>query len=142
MVLGVGNPMRGDDGFGPALAARLSGRLACPVLDCGSAPENFTGKVRALSPETVLVVDAAEMGAPAGEAHLVAPGQVGASGLSTHAAGLAMLFDYLEAQCGTSGWLLAVQPGEVKLGAGLSPPVAASAERLAGLLEEVLGPGA
>jgi len=137
VILGVGNSMRGDDAFGPLLAARLAGRLACPVLDCGSVPENFTGKVRALSAEAVLALDAAELGAPPGELRLVPGAEAGGLGASTHAAGLGVFFSYVKEQCGAEGWLLAVQAGRVGLGEQMSPEVAAAADQVAELLAEV-----
>ena len=137
VILGVGNAMRGDDGFGPLLAARLAGRLACPVLDCGSVPENFTGKVRALSPEAVLVLDAAELGAPPGELRLVPGAEAGGLGVSTHAAGLEVFFRYVKEECGADGWLLAVQAGRVGLGEDVSAEVTAALDQVAALLAEV-----
>jgi hydrogenase 3 maturation protease len=139
VVMGVGNPLRGDDGFGPAVLRRLEGRIGCPLLDCGSAPENFAGKVRGMSPDVVLVVDAAELGAEPGELRLVEGARAGASGFSTHAAGLDMLFAYLGEQCGASGWLLAAQPAVLGLGEEMSAEMLGAVERAAGLLVEVLG---
>ncbi len=138
VILGVGNSLRGDDGFGPLLAARLAGRLSCPVLDCGSVPENFTGKILALSPEVVLVLDAAELGAPPGELRLVPGTDAAGSGFSTHAAGLDAFLGYVKGECGAEGWLLAVQAGGVGLGEEVGPEVAAAAEMAAGMLAEVL----
>lgn len=138
VILGVGNSLRGDDGFGPLVAARLAGRLSCPVLDCGSVPENFTGKVLALWPDVVVVLDAAELGASPGELRLVPGADAAGSGFSTHAAGLDAFFGYLKDRCGAQGWLLAAQAGSVALGEEVGPQVAAAAERAAGMLAEVL----
>ena len=131
--------MRADDGFGPLVAGRLDGRASCPVLDCGPAPENFAGKVAAMRPEVVLVVDAAELGAAPGEVRLLAGAEARASGLSTHAAGLDMLFSYLKNTCGADGWFLGVQPETLELDAEMSAPMTAAAERISDLLLEVLG---
>ncbi|MHC4915188.1 MAG: hydrogenase maturation protease [Planctomycetota bacterium] len=138
VLLGVGTRMRADDGFGPMVIDLLGGRAACALMDCGSAPENFAGKVKGLQPQVVLVLDAAHFGGDPGELRLVAGGAAGGGGLSTHAAGLNMLFDYLRRECGAEGWLLACQPAGVELGGEMSPAVRAAAARAADLLAEAL----
>jgi hydrogenase 3 maturation protease len=137
-VLGVGSRLRADDGFGPLVVDLLQGMADCDLLDCGNAPENFAGKIRDMAPGVVLVADAADFGGEAGELRLVEGESSGASGLSTHAAGLNMLFGYLEAECGAKGWLLACQPEGVELGGEMSEAVRGAAGRAAGLLTGVL----
>jgi len=140
VVLGVGNPLRGDDGFGPAVAARLAAGAPAglAVIDAGSAPENFAGALRRERPEVLLALDAADFGGAPGELRLLAPGELSAGGFSTHAASLTMLFDYLGAECGTESRVLAVQAASVTLNEGLSAPVAAAAARAAELLRNLL----
>ena len=175
VVLGVGNPLRGDDGFGPAVIERLradcgavpgSGFLVpssttrnqpldnargrepverepgtrnCPAfLNAESAPENFAGKIRGEQPEVLLVLDAADFGGSSGELRLLVPGDLVAGGISSHSGSLTMLFDYLRAECGTQGSVLAVQAGAVRRGEGLSAPVDAAVERAAKLVGEAL----
>ena len=160
-VLGVGNALRGDDGFGPAVVERLVASCQLPVassqapdpssepraprpqpppspvvLDAGSAPENFAGRLRRERPEALLVLDAADFGWAPGELRLLSPGELAGGGLSTHAGSLAMLFDYLRAECGTDSAVLAAQAGSLKLGQGLSAPVEAAVGRAAALLRE------
>jgi hydrogenase 3 maturation protease len=73
VILTVGNGMMGDDAAGPYLAALLqcSPSPDWLLVEGGSAPENVVHRVRAIAPERVLVVDAAEMGLKAGEVRLV-----------------------------------------------------------------------
>ncbi|MDE2183705.1 MAG: hydrogenase maturation peptidase HycI [Alphaproteobacteria bacterium] len=73
VVLTVGNRMMGDDGAGPLLASLLR-RSPAPgwqVVNGASAPENVVHQVRAIAPERVLVVDAAEMELEVGEIRIV-----------------------------------------------------------------------
>jgi hydrogenase 3 maturation protease len=134
VLMGVGQALRGDDGFGPAAAGLLAGRAAAPVIDAGGAPENFSGAVRRRRPEVLVVLDAADFGGAPGELRLLGPGELAAGGLSTHAAGLRLLFDYLRAECGTEALVLAAQAGSLDLGAPMSPAVAAAARRAAELV--------
>ncbi len=134
-VICVGNILRGDDGFGPAVAARLDGDR---VFDAGAVPENALPKVEALAPEAVIFVDAAEFGGAPGELRFILPEELAAGDFSTHAAPLALSADYLGRACGARSALLAAQPGTTKLGSVMSVPVARAVERAAALLRRVL----
>jgi hydrogenase 3 maturation protease len=73
LIVAVGNGMMGDDAAGPLLALKMK---EAPVegwvpLNGGSAPENFLYQIREMSPEQVLVVDAADMDLPPGEIRLI-----------------------------------------------------------------------
>jgi hydrogenase 3 maturation protease len=63
LVLTVGNGMMGDDGAGTLLAQmmRQSPLEEWEVLNGGASPESLVHRVREISPERVLVVDAADM---------------------------------------------------------------------------------
>jgi len=82
IVIGVGNPLRGDDAAGPEVARRVSGTVVHDVsalLDLFGADDH------------VVIVDAARSGAPPGTVHRVGAHALGAAGLrsSTHAFGIA-----------------------------------------------------
>jgi hypothetical protein len=59
--VGVGNPIRGDDGAGPHVIARLEGRRSALLIDAGEVPENYVGKIAAWRPDVVCVIDAASL---------------------------------------------------------------------------------
>jgi hydrogenase maturation protease len=82
IVIGVGNPLRGDDAAGPEVARRVSGAVvhdAAALLDLFAADDH------------VVIVDAARSGAPAGTVHRLDADALGSAGLrfSTHAFGVA-----------------------------------------------------
>jgi hydrogenase 3 maturation protease len=73
LVVTVGNEMMGDDAAGPLLA-RMMERDPLDnwdVLHGGSAPENHLWKIREMSPEHVLIVDAADMDLAPGQIRLI-----------------------------------------------------------------------
>ena len=45
VLLGIGNILKGDDGFGPALVHELEGKVPITCIDAGPAPENYAGKI-------------------------------------------------------------------------------------------------
>ncbi len=67
VVVGVGNPLRRDDGAGVWVARQLAGAPGWVTIPAGLALENVIGKIEKLPPKLVVVVDAAELGLPPGE---------------------------------------------------------------------------
>jgi coenzyme F420 hydrogenase subunit delta len=73
LVLGCGNELFGDDGFGPAVARRLQEAPGLPdgvcVLDVGSAARQvlFDVLLGPVRPRRIVVVDAVDLGRSAGE---------------------------------------------------------------------------
>ena len=66
ILLGIGNPLNGDDGVGIYVAEQFRKEGWIP-LACGTAPENFTGIIRKTRPSCLVLVDAAAMGIFPGE---------------------------------------------------------------------------
>ncbi|MGA1794664.1 MAG: hydrogenase maturation protease [bacterium] len=59
LILGIGNPIRGDDGVGIAAAARLRDRIACEAADIGETSEGGFALLSLISGyEAVIMVDA------------------------------------------------------------------------------------
>jgi hydrogenase maturation protease len=93
VVIGVGNPLRGDDGAGPAVAARLRGRVPPGVElrvlagDSAELIEAWAGR------RLALIADAVRSGAAPGTVHRIeaADGELPGlqPGSSTHGLGLA-----------------------------------------------------
>ena len=73
LVLGCGNILFGDDGFGPAVAERLGSRPDLPasmvVLDAGTGVRQllFNLVLSPVRPQRIIVVDAVDMGREPGE---------------------------------------------------------------------------
>ncbi len=137
LVVGVGNRLRGDDGAGPALVDELS-RRGIQALDCGVAPENYLEKIVLARPQTVLFVDAADVGGAAGDMRLADAKEISGHTLSTHAASLGLACEYLNARIAVRIFLLGIQPLRLELDTGLSPAVETAVKSLAEMIVEVL----
>ncbi|MFZ1947665.1 MAG: hydrogenase 3 maturation endopeptidase HyCI [bacterium] len=139
VVACVGNEWRGDDGVGPFVGRliRPSGRLT--VLDCGETPENYLGVIVRLGPEKVVVIDAADFGGAPGDVRAIARDEIGGGGISTHAARLVLLTDYVEAGTDAETFFVAIQPGSLEFGGPMGPAVEAAARRLAEAINRVAG---
>ncbi len=160
LVLGLGNPLRGDDGVGPRVVAELEDQElpeGVEVMDGGTGGLDLLQIMEGR--DRVVIVDAAQVG---GEHPGVAPGQFvrfspdqahlagGAGGspadcFSSHHAGLAEVLALAHAleQPLPSIVVFGVQPKHVGWGEGLSPEVESQLPGLIlAVLEEVNEPGA
>ena len=135
-VLCVGNPMRGDDAFGPAVAAKVGPRP--DVIDAGPTPENELPRVAGMRPRTVLVVDAVHFDGAPGELRVMAPEDLRFDDFSTHAGSLQLCAAFLRQACGARTVLLAAQPVTLDFQEKMSPAMTAAAEQAAALLQNVL----
>ncbi len=129
VIVGIGNRMRGDDAAGSLVAEGLSEAGLPRVIDCQEAPENFLGKIRDLQPDGLLIVDAVEFGGDPGEVRLFDAAQFQTQAVSTHAAGITPLGQYLGAGSEIPCRILAVQPADVSWGAEVSEPVRRAVQR-------------
>lgn len=136
-VVGVGNPLRGDDGAGALVVERLGGHDGERVIDAGTTPENWYGPLLELRPGVVLFVDAAKHGGEPGECVLVPADHLAWRDGATHAPTLRLLARLL-APRGIDCWLAGVQPYSTAMGAPLHPAVAAASDGLAAAIAPVL----
>jgi hydrogenase 3 maturation protease len=128
VVIGIGNDLRGDDGAGLIAARELAEETGAPLILAGEVPENYLDVVRRYAPEWVLLVDAADFGAQAGETVILRfePSKTSpARGVSpsTHHPSLTLLRRYIAEEMGAEVWLLGIQPKRIDPGAPLSDEV-------------------
>ena len=138
VIVGIGHPLRGDDGLGPALIDRLKDRVRAVCLDAGSAPENYAGAVIREAPDTVLLIDAVHLERRPGAWEILEEEEIARAGLSTHDLSPAMFIEYLRAQTRARIYLLGVQPQNLTLGDALSQSVLKTLDEIEGHLKEVL----
>ena len=124
LILGVGNPLRGDDGAGPHLIEQLNGKIDAALLDCGEVPENFLGKIVELRPDTILIIETVHLGAPPGAAAIIDADDFDrmSSGY-THHASLWLSMNYLKIETGAEIFVLGIQPKKTEFGIGISNEV-------------------
>jgi len=134
VIVCIGNRLKGDDAAGPKLADMLLGKIGADVIDAATVPENYLQRIRKLAPQHLLIVDATELGAPAGTIRLLSPDQLAAAVISTHYLSPHLFIELLCKDSGTQAHFIAIQPAQTALCAGLSPPVADAVHRLATIL--------
>jgi coenzyme F420 hydrogenase subunit delta len=134
LILGCGNILFGDDGFGCALVEHLEAHYTLPegvcLLDVGTGVRKllFTLCLSSLRPRRVLILDALDVGRAPGELFEIDPADIPAikcDDFSLHQLPTSNLLRELQEQCGVEVLVLACQteplPDEVR--PGLSEPV-------------------
>ena len=132
VILTVGNSLMGDDGAGPLLSELLAEMPAAgwDVVDGGSTPESAVHDLRALRPDRVLVVDAADMDLPPGTFRLVDDEIIAERFfMTTHAMPLTFLMTLLR-EFVADVRLLGIQPSLVAFYYPLSPEVKGAVESI------------
>jgi hydrogenase 3 maturation protease len=140
LVMGVGNPLCGDDGVGSLVAARLAQRFAGRAIDAGPVPESFLGPLLGTEGRPVVFVDAVAHGGTPGSCCLVRTCDLVGRHASTHRSSLEVLGELLDRE-GVRTWVLGIQPQQLAVGALLSPDVARTADELTQVLTAALAAG-
>lgn len=135
ILLGVGNPFDSDDGAGPFLADMLRDFPGVTAFNCGTAPENFTGLVRKLRPDLLLIADAADMGLPPGSVRIIPPEKIHDTAVGTHMLPLYHLVDYLADSAGKT-LIIGIQPASLAFGGELSASVQLALNELKMMIAE------
>ncbi len=137
VVIGVGNEFRRDDGAGPAVLARLRGRVPCGVELLASDGEPARLIEAWAGAAVAVIVDAvrAEPAVP-GRLHRLVLHRAGADQVrpvSSHGLGLDSAIGLAQALGRMPGALIlhAVEAGDLGQGPGLTPAVAAVIDTLA-----------
>ncbi len=138
VVVGVGNPLRGDDAAGCLVARRLRGAEGARVIEAEEVPESFVGDIAAAMPDVVALVDAVDLGAEPGAVAMLEREQVATYAPTTHRMPLSLVMEVVQRRTGADVFLIAVQPLTLAFGAKVSPEVSATVEVLAAVLSELL----
>ena len=136
VIVGIGNILKGDDGFGPALIEEIKGSVNAVCIDTGSAPENYIGKIIKEEPGIVIIIDAAHLGLAPGEYDLLKKDEIARSGLTTHDLSPSMFIDHLEEGIEADIYMLAVQPENVSFGEEMSSSIKKAIDELAATIKE------
>ena len=135
LILGVGNPMMRDDGFGPAAIAELAKAPLPPgveAVDGGIAGLGLTSIIE--EAESVIVIDSAEMKRASGTVVQFTPDEVrnlaSDQQISLHQTDMLGILRLMQ-ELGTCPpvTIIAVQPAVVDYGTTLSPEVQAALPR-------------
>jgi hydrogenase maturation protease HycI len=123
VILGVGNPLQGDDGIGPNLVDLLHGRVDATLVYGGEVPENYLSAICAAQPEVVLIIVALEVGAEPGSIAILDADRLRAIENFTRNPGLAFLSVMIQDRSGAEVILVGIQPEDTVFAAAMSKSV-------------------
>ncbi|MCX8160981.1 MAG: hydrogenase maturation protease [Candidatus Saccharicenans sp.] len=141
-LVGIGNNLRGDDGFGPYFIEKLREKALLPegrLMTVEDVPENYAFPISRMDVSEVVFVDAVILAAPPGTVvlgpleELEEIGQIA----STHKLSLRLTARIIE-ESGKKVYLLGVVPESMEFGHGLSPVVKKAAMELVSLVERLI----
>ncbi|NIO71612.1 MAG: hydrogenase maturation protease, partial [Anaerolineae bacterium] len=147
LIMGLGNPLLGDEGIGVRVVEELKG-LELPdgvvVVEGGTTGLGLIGLMEGY--QRVIIVDAADMGHPPGRVVRFTPLEVqlktAEAPLSLHQIGLEEVLALAEALEVAPAELviIGIQPSQVEVGAGLSPEVEKAIPQIIRIILDELDP--
>jgi hydrogenase 3 maturation protease len=138
VVVGIGNELNGDDGFGVRAAEELEGFHSVVSIQAHTVPENFVSKIAALKPSHVIFVDAAALDSEPGTLQLLSPGDLARVKTVTHRMPLSKLIERLMGLHDCRVLIVGFQPQDMGVGKGLSDRAGKALRELVGLLRQNL----
>ena len=139
VIIGIGNILRTDDGFGPMLIKKLRGRVKSVCIDTGTTPENYADKIIKEKPGVILLVDAVDLGLEAGKYKILEKSDILKSGFTTHDLSPRLFMEYLEKETGARIYMLGVQPKDISFGDEMSYDLRQTLKDLEKTIKEING---
>ncbi len=121
----VGSVLRGDDAAGPYLAKLFNDNPidGWTLVEGDQTPENEIGYLRRMHPDTILMIDAADMGLEPGSVRKIKKEDVKTSFLfTTHSMPITHLLSQLENACNNLIFI-GIQPAHTEFFGPLTPKV-------------------
>jgi hydrogenase 3 maturation protease len=138
VVMGIGNPCRGDDAAGSLVARQIRDAPGARAIDAQDVPEDYVTQVANQRPDTVVLIDSVDLESAPGSVALLDKGQIAAYWPSTHRVPLSLLMDYLERETRARVYLIAIQPRHTTFLEPMSGEVRASVAGIVDVLKSVL----
>lgn len=141
VIAGIGNIIRGDDGLGPKLIEILKSKNANAALfDCGTAPENYIFPILSAPSDTVILIDAADIGLTPGGIKVLNLEDISGVSFSTHNPSPRLFTDLLKTgKEDLNIFVISMQPKTTALGSAISQDVLEGLRSLSDALVEALG---
>lgn len=147
VIVGIGNVLKGDDGFGPILINRIKNKIRAVCLDAATVPENYIGLIAREKPDLVLLIDAVSSSdTRPGEIYLYNPESICClNTISTHNSSLSLFVSILSQECSANRryashkiYLIGFNSKNLNFDTTLSEPAQEAASELEELFLEIL----
>ena len=139
-IMGIGNPLRRDDGVGVEIINQLTDKVpeCVRLFNCEMVPEIFLSDIEAYQPTHLLIIDAAELKTKPGEAKIIPPQKIGSTTFSSHTIPLSLLASIIDEAVKTKIMFLGIQPFSTGFGEDLSPELQMATKKIVKTISEAL----
>ena len=139
VLIGIGSPLRGDDGVGVRIANMLRkvvkhDRVKVLVLE--DRVDLLPKALKKLNPAVLLFFDAADFGGRPGEIILMSLPESSGKTISTHEIPLELIIKVSGVR--SPVYVIGVQVMSLEFGGDLSPAIKAAGDEIVGFLQEIL----
>jgi len=112
LILGMGDELNPTDKIGIEAVKKIKKLKLNKIktLLTGTAPENFTNRIRKLNPSHLIIIDSTEMNEEPGTIKIIDKDEITGQNFSTHTLSLSFLIDYVERSIGSKVILIGIQP--------------------------------
>ena len=138
VVVGIGNPFRADDAAGSVVAKAITASSDICVVDAEEVPENHLGLVVGHRPDTVIFIDAVDMGSQPGSVAILNGEELESYPATTHRMPLNLLMSFIGAQTRARVFAIGIQPARTDLLPAMSRAVRTAVREVTRILNRVL----
>ncbi|OLS24348.1 MAG: Hydrogenase 3 maturation protease [Candidatus Heimdallarchaeota archaeon LC_2] len=145
IIIGLGNPIKGDDGAGVYITEKLKGsqkKNSINILSCYNSPANYLGKIVKFNPDFVLFIDAVyHPNFILGDIVIINPNKIlELESFTTHYQNYSVILDFLNKELNkTLDYLvLGINVEEMELADDISEIVIKSSETIISSIKKML----
>jgi hydrogenase 3 maturation protease len=140
LIMGMGQILKGDDGIGPLIVEKLTGKISADIIEAGTVPENYIQPIVKKAPQNLLIIDAMDFEADPGTIRLFLPQQISSAAFSTHTLSPRLFINLIKKQLNVDVYLIGIQPANLEFGQSLSKSVTGALEKLVEILVKIFPP--
>jgi hydrogenase 3 maturation protease len=126
LFVGIGNILKSDDGAGVYISSRIKESDTISALTVEVSLENYIGKINALNPEILVLIDCLDMNSPPGTYKLLPVDSIKDMTFNTHNISIKRISDFFKMPV----WILGIQPEKIYFGENISYLVRHEADKI------------
>ncbi len=138
VVMGIGNPCRGDDAAGGLVVAQIRDVSGVYAIDAQDVPENHWRQVANQRPDTIILIDSVNLYSPPGSVAVLDKDRIAGYWPTTHRIPVGVLMNYFQRETHAQVFMIGIQPCQTGLMQSVSPEVQATVALVADALNRVL----
>lgn len=135
-IVGIGNKLKADDGFGPEVVRKLKKMVKKNVLliNAGDVPENFLEEIVNFNPDKIFIIDTVEFQGKIGEVKSFDTDEIDFKSFSTHKNSL--FVDYLKKRLKCEIRLIGIKPKSTEFGKRMNAEIKKGIDDVMKIIED------